>query len=753
MVPRQRVRCFSISDTGMLGQILADLGHDPLLDVGVEGSPQLGERLRRGDDDKRLHFARPHQRFHGGGNAVGEAMLFDVVPVGRLDAAPEIGSGTLEGAAGRSVPCSWVGGFSSRKTRSVISWGSSVAGYCAGRAPCVRRRRRPGRCGEWRASACLAPSGRDAGASAKRRILVAVSDGSLEARQKRERVQKRVRAAFAYASGTFSARSASQTAALRVGGRAPVAARRERAAGRHLRPVGQRRALELVGEEADAGTPPASAGSRRGRRPAAARRECSAARRRSSTSRQACQRQERDLRRPEAVARQVVEVEVLQRVGADDLARWTGSPRRPSPAPAPARSRCRGWRAGSARRPRSNVARGRHEADQVLDQRLRHAGVDVVVRHLVADAVGAPAERQLGQVAGADHDAAVLVGEPEQVVGAQPGLHVLEGDVVDRLAAREGMAEVGEHLLRRRPDVDLRRRSRRAPASAPRRCSWCARWWRSRAGCRPRMFSRGRPSQSMARAATISACVESRPPETPMTARFDAGRLQPRGQALDLDVVGLVAILARAGRDRPARTGSARPRAGAGPASAGRVAARSAIVRKSAARSRFLAALSPKRVDAHALLADAAEVDVGGDEGRVAREALRLGEPVAAFVDRGMPVPGEVGGRFARPGGRVDVGRDGARRLAGAEQAARLRLADGDVAGRQVDEHSAPGQRRLGGRRQRHPEVLADLDVEGHADRSRRAEDQVDAERHLAARRLVSCRRRMPAPETKCRCS
>ncbi len=32
-----------------------------------------------------------------------------------------------------------------------------------------------------------------------------------------------------------------------------------------------------------------------------------------------------------------------------------------------------------------------------------------------------------------------------------------------------------------------------------------------------RMSDRGRPSRSMARAATISACVESRPPETPMT--------------------------------------------------------------------------------------------------------------------------------------------------------------------------------------------------------------------------------------------
>ena len=78
----------------------------------------------------------------------------------------------------------------------------------------------------------------------------------------------------------------------------------------------------------------------------------------------------------------------------------------------------------------ADVAAGCDEADQVLDQRLRHRGVDVVVAHLVADAVGAPAQRQFGQVAGADHDAVVVVGEPEQIVGAQARLHILKGDVV-----------------------------------------------------------------------------------------------------------------------------------------------------------------------------------------------------------------------------------------------------------------------------------------------------------------------------------
>ena len=51
--------------------------------------------------------------------------------------------------------------------------------------------------------------------------------------------------------------------------------------------------------------------------------------------------------------------------------------------------------------------------------------------HVVADAVGAPAERELGEVAGAEHERLVMVREPEEIIGAQPRLHVLERDVVD----------------------------------------------------------------------------------------------------------------------------------------------------------------------------------------------------------------------------------------------------------------------------------------------------------------------------------
>ena len=74
-------------------------------------------------------------------------------------------------------------------------------------------------------------------------------------------------------------------------------------------------------------------------------------------------------------------------------------------------------------------------ADQMLDQRLRHAGIDVVMAHLVADAVGAPAERELatGRRCRRRSRRAGWRGGTDSRCAAR--LHVLEGDVVDRLAA------------------------------------------------------------------------------------------------------------------------------------------------------------------------------------------------------------------------------------------------------------------------------------------------------------------------------
>ena len=92
-------------------------------------------------------------------------------------------------------------------------------------------------------------------------------------------------------------------------------------------------------------------------------------------------------------------------------------------------------------------------------------------------------------------------------------------------------------------------------------------------------------------------------------------------------------------------------------------------------------------------------------------ESAGFGQRDAVLEDRGLPVPGEVGGRLAGARGGVEIGREAARRLRLAEQLARVGLADRDVAGRQVGQHGGARQRPLPARRGRHPQILADLGV------------------------------------------
>jgi len=51
------------------------------------------------------------------------------------------------------------------------------------------------------------------------------------------------------------------------------------------------------------------------------------------------------------------------------------------------------------------------------NQRFRYAGVNRIMRHLIADAIGAPSECELAQVAGADDERVVQIRNPKQVTG------------------------------------------------------------------------------------------------------------------------------------------------------------------------------------------------------------------------------------------------------------------------------------------------------------------------------------------------
>src|SRR4029077_4210630 len=103
----------------------------------------------------------------------------------------------------------------------------------------------------------------------------------------------------------------------------------------------------------------------------------------------------------------------------------------------------------------------------------------------------------------------------------------------------------------------------------------------------------------------------------------------------------------------------------------------------------------------------------------------------AQLEDPGLAVTSEVGRRFAGAGRRIRVRGEAARRLRGAQEPPHLRLADDDVRGRQVEQYLRAGRRAGRARRRRHPQILADLDMEGEAPGTAGGEYKVDPEGRL----------------------
>ena len=269
----------------------------------------------------------------------------------------------------------------------------------------------------------------------------------------------------------------------------------------------------------------------------------------------------------------VVQMEILQLVGADDVL----GPLQPRLCRSVLRRHELRGDLGVEDRGQHPVGVGTqlpavdHPPDQVGDEGLRDRGVRVVMRHLVPDAVGAPAQRQLGQVAGADHQRLVLVGQPEQVRRAFAGLHILVGHVVDRGAVGRGVAEVAQHLRGGRPDVDLvgRHPQRGHEPMRVGQGGGAGREPGQRVGEHVRAGQAEavhRPDGDEQRLGGVQTAghADHRP--------VQAGGLQPGGQALHLDVVHLRAACRQAGRvgghvreagDVPSQTyrfGPARPR-------------------------------------------------------------------------------------------------------------------------------------------------------------------------------------------------
>ena len=194
-------------------------------------------------------------------------------------------------------------------------------------------------------------------------------------------------------------------------------------------------------------------------------------------------------------------------------------------------------------------------------------------------------------------------------------------------------------------------------------------WWRSRASCSASTLVRGRPRRSIARDGDDQGVGRVEAARDADHDLLDPGGPQPGLEALDLDVVDLLAALVAAGgvggdvgealdlASQPQRAELGRqPELELDPAHPGQ---RSAMVVDRVAEAARARPVGDEPV----------EVDVGEDQLLVLGEPLRLGEQLAVLVDQRLAVPGQVGGRLARArppctGRRRSSGRTGSRTAA-----------------------------------------------------------------------------------------
>ena len=359
------------------------------------------------------------------------------------------------------------------------------------------------------------------------------------------------------------------------------------------------------------------------------------------------------------------------------------------------------------------------------------------MRHVIA-AVGGEAERQLGQVARAEVDASHLARDREQDHLARPGLHVLEGDVLDAVVVPDGC----EHRVRQLADADLaqggteraheRTRGRVGPRRGP----------EPRHGDADHVLARqadqvGRVDRDQQRLGRVPSArnAEHHPPSV------GRQRAQPLGERGCLDEEDLVTAMITLGpigghEGQGIHVAAQRVVGGAVP----RVGHR--LERYAAQRSRVRGGVLPEGVLPHAVGGQRREVDVCHRRRARQREALRLRHQLTAIGNEPVPVPRQIGARLPEARGAVELHGEVLRRRHAHEIATVLPLADRDVGGRQIRQHGGAGERRQRARRHRRPEVLAHLGVEREAVEMRQDDEHVGAERDPAPEQLDGVRAR-----------
>ncbi len=270
---------------------------------------------------------------------------------------------------------------------------------------------------------------------------------------------------------------------------------------------------------------------------------------------------------------------------------------------------------------------------------------------MIADAVGAPPQGQLAQIARAQYQGPAHVGQPEEVGGPLPRLDVFKGDIVNRLSLHERVPNILEHLEAARADVQL-------------------------VGLHPQDLHQpegigvGLVRGGEARHGVGLDVAPGQLEEIHGPGRYDEGvggiqaagdtddhvadprRLEPLGQALDLDVVGLVTSLVPL-----AGVGGDVRETGVFPGQKNSRAPGDVEIETDPPERPHPVAVGPgvlaEARETHPVLGQTVQIDVGVDDLRLRGEAGRFRQEIAVFVDHGVAVPGQIRRRFPRPRRRV----------------------------------------------------------------------------------------------------
>ncbi|MNI34320.1 hypothetical protein D3C73_883090 [compost metagenome] len=333
--------------------------------------------------------------------------------------------------------------------------------------------------------------------------------------------------------------------------------------------------------------------------------------------------------------------------------------------------------------------------------------------------IGTPSEGKLRQIAGADHNAAILVGQIHQDLRSFPGLNVLIGQIVNILV----MADILEMLQAGGLDVHYLERSAECLDQADGVVVGTVRCAETRHGDRQHIAGRAaeqlhRPhgDEQRQRGIQTAGDADYRLLSADVAdALHQAGGLD--GENLPAAVVPLLRI---AGNERVHGE-----------------AADQLPSFKQGARCRIehltvvAAALAgPEGAHHCAGILDSWHIDVGDDDAALMGEALGFREHLSVLGDQRVAAEYDIRCRFAGIAAGVDITCHAGGGLAGDQLAAVIRFAHQLIAGRGIEQQCSSGLGEQAARRNRNPEILADFHAEGDSAAAFTGEDQIIADWH-----------------------